>query len=162
MKTLYFILINLIFVVCESHYIKTTIDDYIEMVLIYYRERNVHILTHFTCFSTSKCFKVIFICNFFHLSIVFFQVIMQKLPLRCLEKTFSHVSLLILRMFHTFQIHRIIPFKELLLTKCVNQIWEFLSQTIMQLFSTTIGSGCLWIITQPLEWLNRLLVSFSI
>lgn len=51
-KCLQFLLIYLVWNFCESR--NGEVDDYIKLILTYYRGRNVKILTHFTCFPQSK------------------------------------------------------------------------------------------------------------
>lgn len=60
MKLSHLVLFHLVFVMCEPQNMRISTDDYIDVVLTYYRERNVHILTHLTCFSASKYFLFIF------------------------------------------------------------------------------------------------------
>lgn len=44
---------------------KTDVDEYIAMVSSYYRQRNVQMLSHFTCFSLSKLFVLSsFVCTY--------------------------------------------------------------------------------------------------
>lgn len=61
MKSIFLTLILICFTLklCELRLIDREISDYIEVVLAYYRIRNVGILTHFTCFSLSE-FKIIY------------------------------------------------------------------------------------------------------
>lgn len=53
MKLIQLILIYSVVNSCKLQIIETEVDDYIKIILAYFRARNVRILTHFTCFPTS-------------------------------------------------------------------------------------------------------------
>lgn len=53
-KLLLLAIVTLTFKSFESNSIQSEIDDYIEITSKYYHDRNVRILTHFTCYTQSN------------------------------------------------------------------------------------------------------------